>query len=350
MTEIITMKLTIPFVLLSINLITSYTYAKEKIQTVQCHISSPNWANELNKVCQLDEFYVYYSDLPNSEHKIPQITDINKNTIPDYVENIALQAKSSRDMFHLAGFRSPLKSPRYQNHATGIAIFLQNMKGNGAAFERAAQHPNIAKDMIQMPCSIALVISNNLDGFPGSWATVSHELFHLYQYSYTQFKNSWYLESLAFWADRSLKRENGSGTRNLPTLPQNPTDFYKQIYKQPYTHIWRRLFLINDTDVLKIPDHMKNRIYIGGQKVFANDEWRGTQFVLKFMQDMEKESNLITQQRDWPEYHWKENDQRLSAWNPIIFGLIQKQLQQPQYDQTEIQFIRTVDLKSIKSE
>lgn len=85
-------------------------------------------------------------------------------------------------------------------------------------------------------------------------------------YSYTQFKNSWYLESLAFWADRSLKRENGSGTRNLPTLPQNPTDFYKQIYKQPYTHIWRRLFLINDTDVLKIPDHMKNRIYIGGQK------------------------------------------------------------------------------------
>ena len=67
-------------------------------------------------------------------------------------------------------------------------------------------------------------------------------------------------------------------------------------------------------------------------------------------EDMEKESNLITQQRDWPEYHWKENDQRLSAWNPIIFGLIQKQLQQPQYDQTEIQFIRTVDLKSIKSE
>ena len=344
------MKLTIPFVLLGIGLMTSCTYAKKENSSVQCKVSSPAWANEFNKVYQLDEFYIYYSDLPNSEHKLPQTKDINKNNIPDYVENIALQAQNSRDMFQLAGFRSPLKSPRYQNSATAIAIFLQKIKNNGTAFETAAQYPNIATDMIKMPCSITFVISNNLEAFPGGWGTVAHELFHLYEYSYTQFKNSWYLESLAFWADRSLKRDNGSSTRNLLTLPQNPIDFNQQVYKQPYTHIWRRLFLINDTDVLKIPDHMKNRTYIGGQKVFADDEWRGTKFVLKFMQNMEKESDLITKQRSWPEYHWTEKDQRLPEWNPIIFGLIQKQLQQPQYDQPEIQFMRTVDLKTIKSE
>lgn len=344
------MKLTIPFVLLGIGLMTSCTYAKKENSSVQCKVSSPAWANEFNKVYQLDEFYVYYSDLPNSEHKLPQTKDINKNNIPDYVENIALQAQNSRDMFQLAGFRSPLKSPRYQNSATAIAIFLQKIKNNGTAFETAAQYPNIAKDMIQMPCSITFVISNNLEAFPGGWGTVAHELFHLYEYSYTQFKNSWYLESLAFWADRSLKRDNGSSTRNLPILPQNPIDFNQQVYKEPYTHIWRRLFLINDTDVLKIPDHMKNRTYIGGQKVFADDEWRGTKFVLKFMQNMEKESDLITKQRNWPKYHWTEKDQRSPEWNPIIFGLIQKQLQQPQYDQPEIQFMRTVDLKTIKSE
>ena len=344
------MKLTIPFVLLGIGLMTSCTYAKKENSSVQCKVSSPAWANEFNKVYQLDEFYIYYSDLPNSEHKLPQTKDINKNNIPDYVENIALQAQNSRDMFQLAGFRSPLKSPRYQNSATAIAIFLQKIKNNGTAFETAAQYPNIATDMIKMPCSITFVISNNLEAFPGGWGTVAHELFHLYEYSYTQFKNSWYLESLAFWADRSLKRDNGSSTRNLLTLPQNPIDFNQQVYKEPYTHIWRRLFLINDTDVLRIPDHMKNRTYIGGQKVFADDEWRGTKFVLKFMQNMEKESDLITKQRNWPKYHWTEKDQRSPEWNPIIFGLIQKQLQQPQYDQPEIQFMRTVDLKTIKSE
>ena len=350
MTEIITMKLTIPFLVLSISLMTACTYAKKENSSVQCKVSSPDWANEFNKVYQLDEFYVYYSDLPNSEHKIPQTKDINKNNIPDYVENIALQAKNSRDMFHLAGFRSPLKSARYQNSATGIAIFLQKIKGNGAAFERAAQHPNIAKDMIQMPCSITLVISNNLDGFPGTWATVTHELSHLYQYGYTQFKNSWYLESLANWADRAVKVDVTYSTKNLPSLPQNNQDFNKQIYKQSYTHIWRRLFLINDSDILEVPEKFKERTYIGGQKVFLDDEWRGTKFVLKFMQSMEKESDLITKQRNWPKYHWTEKDQRLPEWNPIIFGLIQKQLQQPQYDQPEIQFMRTVDLKTIKSE
>ena len=342
------MKYRISLILFNMLLLSSCSYAKK--EPIQCKVSTPDWANEFNKVYRVDEFSIYYSDLDSSPHKIPQTQDTNHNKIPDYVENIAIQAQNSRDMFHLAGFRSPLKSPRYQNNAENIAIFLKKIDGNGAAFEIPAQHPNIAKKMSPMQCSLALVVSNNLENFPSTWATVTHELFHLYQYGYTQFKNSWYLESLANWADRAVKVDITPNTKKLPPLPQSTQAFEEQVYKKTYTHIWRRLFLINNSDILQVPEKFKERTYIGGQKVFLDHEWRGTKFVVKFMQDMEKESDQITQQRSWPAYNWKEKDQRRPEWNPVIYSLIQKQLQQPQYDQTEIQFMRKVDLKTLNSE
>ncbi len=334
-------------IILACSVSISMTACADKVIAPQCKISQPAWATEFNRVYILDEFRIYWSDLNNSQHKLLQTKDTNNNQIPDYVENIALQAKNSRDMFKLAGFRSPLDSPRYKNNATSIAIFLQNIKGNGSAFEMPAQHPNIAASE-KMPCSIVLIVSTNLDGFPGTWTIVSHELFHLYSYGYAQFKNAWYSESIANWAERSLRVDNSSGTQRLGPLPQNQNELQQQVFKVNYTTIWRRLFYINDTDVLKIPDEMLKRRYVGGSKVFLDHEWRGTKFVLRFMQNLEKESDKISKQRQWPQYYWKEKDQHLIEWDPIIFGLIQKQLQQPAYDQKEIQFMRKVAIEDLK--
>ncbi|MDV2468644.1 hypothetical protein QR674_06580 [Acinetobacter chinensis] len=322
----------------------------EKKPQYNCTVTSPKWAKEFNKVYQLDEFRVYYSDLESSTHRLPQTSDINNNKIPDYVENIAIQAMNSRDMFKLAGFRSPLDSPRYQNSAESIAIFLQKTEGNGVAFERAARYPNLSINSKDMPCSISIVISNNLEGFPGSWATVTHELFHLYQYGYAQFKNSWYLESLANWADRAMKIDITNNTKRLPPLPQTRTEINQDIFGKAYTHIWRRLFLINDSDILEIPEDMLKRRYVGGSKVFLDNEWRGTHFVLTFMQNLEKESNRISAEKKWEPYHWKEKDQRSKEWDPLILQLIQKQLKQPEYDQKEIRFMRNISIPNLKSE
>ncbi len=317
-------------------------------KNISCRTSQPDWMPDLNRVYKVNEFHIYYSDLAESKHKLPQVADSNHNKIPDYVENIAIQASNSRDMFKLAGFRSPLHSPRYVNNAEAIAIFLLNINGNGTAFESPAIHTNISPNLKTMPCSLNIHISHNLEGFPGSWATVTHELFHLYQYGYAQFKNSWYLESLANWADRAVKIDITANTQKLPILPQNSTELENQIFKQSYTPLWRRLFLISQQDVLIVPKSMQDRTYIGGSKVFLDHEWRGTKFVLRFMQNLEKESDKISKQRQWPQYHWKEKDQRLTEWDPIIFGLIQKQLQQPAYDQKEIQFMRKVAIEDLK--
>ncbi|WOE40494.1 hypothetical protein [Acinetobacter chinensis] len=322
----------------------------EKKPQYNCTVTSPKWAKEFNKVYQLDEFRVYYSDLESSTQKLPQTADINNNKIPDYVENIAIQAQSARDMFKLAGFRSPLDSPRYKNSAESIAIFLQKTKGNGLAFEQAIRYPNMPIRTEKMPCSINIVISNNLEGFPGSWATVAHELFHLHQYGYAQFKSPWYMESLAFWADRSLKADLTRSTRNLPPLPQSDTAIRQEIFGEAYTHIWRRLFLINNSDVLKVPNNLLKRRYVGGSKVFLDNEWRGTHFVLTFMQNLEKESARVSAEKKWPLYNWKEEDQRSKEWDPLILQLIQKQLKQPEYDQKETRFMRNISIQNLKSE
>lgn len=334
-------------ILLTLLFITSCSQAK---QVKACRIDNNKNLKTFNRVYKADEFYIYYSDLANSPDKLTQTADLNKNNIPDYVENIAIQAQASRDIFKYAGFQSPLQSKRYKGQTQVIAIFIKNLGGNGIAFEV----PSIAAQIgtqEAMPCALIINLSTNLTDFPANyWTTVTHELFHLYEYGYAQFKNSWYTESLANWSERALRVDNTTGTRKLQALPQNSDQITAQIFQKNYTPLWRRLFYINNTDVLTIPTTLQKQTYVDGSLVFKDNEWRGASFILKFMQNMEKESDLITKQRNWPEYHWAEKDQRLPEWDPIIFGLIQKQLQQPQYDQPEIRFMRTVDLKTLKSE
>ena len=341
------MKKTIPLFILLNLAFTQISCAKNTPSFPECRTTQPAWGSEFNKVYQVDEFKIYYSDLANSRNKLPNMQDLNSNNIPDYVENIAIQAQSSRDIFKYAGFISPLDKPRYTN-AKSIGIFLKTMDGNGVAYEGIRRHDNLST-VIEMPCSISIDVSNNLDQFPANyWTTVTHELFHLYQYGYSQFKNSWYLESLANWAERGLKLDITNSTKSLPPLPQNSTELEEKVFSQSYTPMWRRLFLIYEKDKLVIPNHLKDRTYTDGSKVYKDDEWRGTHLVLNIMNNLEKESDKITKQENWPNYFWKEDDQRSKRWDPVIFNIIQKQIKQAKINTPEAQFIKTTEIKSIQ--
>ena len=314
----------------------------------ECAINRTQWSTGFNKVYQLDEFYVYYSDQPDNPNTPIDTQDLNQNKVPDYIENIAIQAQASRDAFSLAGFRHPLKSPRYQN-VKAIAIFVQKLSGNGLAYEMPVKH-SLIPAIKNMPCSLPISISNSLPDFPGSyWTTVTHELFHLYQYSYSQFKNKWYLESMANWAERALRVDINAQTKKLAPLPQNTAQLQEQLFNQAYNPMWRRLFYIDQNDVLELPAQLTSRKYINGDAVFKDQVWYGTRFALNFLQDLELSSNTMSKELKWPTYGWKESDQKLNKWNCTIFQIYQKNLQAMPVDLKETAAMRKLSQRELNS-
>ena len=312
---------------------TQLAYSQNIDQPVTCRTNALPQAKDFNKLYQKDEFRIFYSTLASSKNRLQDHTDQNKNGVPDYVEDVATQAVASREIFKAAGFRHPLQSPRYQN-VDNISIFIQDFKGNGVAYEVPASHPNLPNPM---PCSLVMHISTDLKDFPGNyWTTVTHELFHLYQYGYSQFKNTWYLESLANWAERGLRVDLSTATKKLPHLPKNIQSLQQEIFNEGYHRLWRRLSVIESQDHLIIPTHLEKMRYSDGSLVFKDREWKNTALVLNVMQNLEQTSLKISQEKQWNAYNWKESDQRLTQWDPIIWQNIQAALKQQGYQSQEV--------------
>ncbi len=326
-------------------IIASATCLFSPLLIADCRVSSPAWTQQFNQVYQADEFYIYYTNRTNSKDRVPQ-QDINKNNIPDYVEDVARQAQASRDMFEVAKLQHPLHSPRYKNKAQAIAVFIKDMKGNGVAYEVVSRHPSVSTQT-PMPCSLVINISNRLTDFPGNyWTTVTHELFHLYQYGYSQFKNSWYLESLANWSERALRIDINQQTKNLKALPQNVKALEQEIFKASYNPLWRRYFYIQPNDVLNVPKQLQLKTYIDGSPIFKDHVWYGTRFVKNFLVDLSAASYQISEQYQWPKYNWKEADQRRTEFNCTIFTVYQKQLKKQKKLTKEAQFLASFPLSS----
>lgn len=307
----------------------------------KCRTNALPQAEDFNRVYQRDEFKIFYSTLANSPHRLKHTKDQNKNGIPDYVEDVMTQAIASREIFKAAGFRHPLNSPRYQN-VENISIFIQSLKGNGVAYEAPARHPNMIHPM---PCSLVMHISTELKDFPANyWTTVTHEFFHLYQYGYTQFKNTWYLESLANWSERALRVDLVPSTKNLPALPRNSQAIQKEIITKGYHPLWKRLSVIEMQDRLLIPPHLQKMRYSDGSLVFKDQEWRNTALVLNVMQNLEQASLNISQEKKWNAYNWKEADQRLKTWDPIIWQNIQAAFKNQSYQSQEVKQLLQIKL------
>ncbi|GAA5010865.1 hypothetical protein GCM10023206_18830 [Acinetobacter puyangensis] len=279
--------------------------------------------DNLNVVYLNNKIRVYYSNDLNNIDFIVDRVDINRNNIPDYVENIAIQANATLDVLNHLGFINPLESQRYKGVAQFIDIHLISVKGNGVAYEMPAMWGN--KKSKQDKIALLVVIRNNIENFPGDyWTTVTHELFHLYQYGYSQFKGGWYLEGMANWAERSL-RAGAVGRNYNQKLPQTQAELEK-IYNTPYNHLWHRLAVLSDkTDgTMKLPQSLLSQTYVDGSKVFKDDKLRGYKFMRRILENLTIASNEISIQNNRDPYYWAEKDQRSALNRPIILRVIQQ--------------------------
>lgn len=130
--------------------------------------------------------------------------DENVNGIPDQVEDVALQVEAMHKlMVEALGFPDPFKSKRF-HPAKMVEIFFMGR-------ERMKNASGIAYDELQKakeepPGTKSIRFRMASDVQPHRNATPAHEYFHLIQYGNSYFKNSWYAEGTARWAEGLLGR------------------------------------------------------------------------------------------------------------------------------------------------
>ncbi|MFV5550216.1 hypothetical protein VXQ35_16760 [Acinetobacter oleivorans] len=212
-------------------------------------------------------------------------TDINKNNIPDYVENIAIQANTTIEALDYLGFVNPLNSPRYKSEVNYIDIHLVNISYNGIAYDK----PYLASfDGIKKDKALLIKLNSRLKNFPGNyWTVVAHEIFHLYQYGYSPLKPSWYLEGMANWSERLLRKDD-IDIRGRVLLPTNTNSLLNDIYLIPYNKLWYRLAFLSkiDNSQLNLPDSIIKRTYVDGSLVFKDKSFSGYIFMRNFLSNL----------------------------------------------------------------
>ena len=327
----------------------------EKI--VPCNPLSHPELKKLERVHSLGDFRVFYTERPPSsgvDHRLPpqSAIDRNGNGVPDFVENVAKQAEAARQTFNLLGFRDPLESPRYRA-VRFIDINILNMAGNGLAADSPIHYSSVGRTS---DCTLRIDISSQLEtqmvGTPGNqyqaeltkhWFVVAHEVFHLFQYGYTQFKRGWINEPVAKWAEYTMRMQASYPTSPDYTLPATLEEFQTHIAAAPTgttaNRFWARLIELLDTssDELRVPiELLMTEPYVDGQLIFKDDALRGAAFIGAVYQTLDAEDDIVSHGNGWNYHNWAESDQTSATHDARLLRAIQRVLQRSGVSNAEI--------------
>lgn len=264
---------------------------------------------------QIDEFVVLY-DL-SGDKAITDQGDLNNNDIPDIIEDIMLQLITMRDVLEALGFTHPFDQYRYERAGVErIYVGMRNLNGNGVAFD--PPHRDVTHEA--KPCTLLIGLSHELK--TGS-LTPAHELFHLYQYGYTVFKNSWYLEGVARWAENLL------GKRNYPT-GAIPRTFEEEeaLFAQSYDAVSFWMALLNTVspstlDVRRYSDELLSRSYVNGGQVIQDEATtHGASAIIDLLESFGNLDIQISQVTGREVKSWSNAERSDAANNVSMFNAI----------------------------
>ncbi len=148
-------------------------------------------------------FKIHYDTV--GTHKVPT-ADSNSNSIPDYVENLALYADSSyRTMITYLGYRIPPSDGSAGGDAK-YDIYTENMPYYGYT------QPELPGPQPWNDYTSYISVHNNFIGFPPNTdpegiqkgamkVTVGHEYFHAVQFAYDVGEAEWFMEISSTWME-----------------------------------------------------------------------------------------------------------------------------------------------------
>lgn len=241
-----------------------------------------------------------------------QSVNLAINNRPTVINDLLLQLHSADKYFsQKLELVQPLLQKRYKK-AEFIDVYLIAMgQGNGSAFDEviAGRKSNHAD---KVSCSIKIHINKNNQ--PSFSITPAHELFHLYQYSNSMFKASWYLEGMTRWVERAFV---GVKTRDLKAItPSSCSDVYQEKYSA--SRYWQDLAKRKSSNDILIDEDFLQLKYSDGRSVFNNSVFKNGGAAAEIFNELEKESLNLSKSLKLPPYRWPENLQRSPKFNNNI--------------------------------
>lgn len=253
------------------------------------------------------EFRIFYSLA--GQDALPNSADANRNGAPDYVDRIASELAAARELYeHQLQLKSPLQSPRYNNQAEFIDVHLLSfpLTSNGAkhgiaydelsSFDRAREPGRKTKVLV-------MDISSDL---PPRNATAAHELFHLYQNGYTLFKNRWFTEGTARWAE-GMDKKASPAVGQLPRSVSEVNGLFQKTYEA--ATFWN--VVVNRMDPA------------GG----------GRAFIRPLFEELGRMDDMASAQNGLSSAKWTEKEQMSPANDAYIWKALQDTLAQPAFRQ-----------------
>ncbi len=273
----------------------------------------------LEQVYKIEGLRIFYTLKGKEALPRNKRADRNRNGVPDYVEDIGAQLSAAMQIYtRVFKLKHPLKTKRYGSVDFIDVHLIGSLKGyNGMAYDgiikfgRSQDKPGATSIFIDINHKIT--IEN---------ATPAHELFHLFQSGYTMFKNRWFTEGMARWAERIVKF--GSGYSNLYSRPSARRDIEK-LFKQNYeAGVYFITLSKLAADRMKLPTKIANIRYISSKKRVIKDELvYGAAFMKALLQQLARGSELEAQKHGLKRFFWKERRQKsaLNNW-PIWQALL----------------------------
>lgn len=245
--------------------------------------------------------------------------DSTNSGIPDYVETILYKFETAYGLLTDSfGLNSPLEDGFFAKFGVKyIDIFMRDIpREHGIAsgmvyddiFELLNGTPYQGK---------SLKITVHRDLIPKT-ATPIHELFHIFQYSYTHFNNMWFMEGLARWSQSIMQEKRGK----VEPLPKTKEELDILVHKLHDAEFFfnQLITLSEEGDSFTIPQYLQNNSEI------YNNKKTGSIFMKIFLENCNKQQQLMEQtlksrKIDNSRYWTRENKRSVNN-NQYIFKAI----------------------------
>lgn len=253
------------------------------------------------------------------------LTDADKNNVPDQVEDTAKQAWAAYQLYcETLKFPDPLQASRYEGvQWIQVSILHKDrIEGlNGLAFDEPQRSSE--KTDPQGTKAITAAVGNHLN--PIENASASHEIFHLIQYGATYFKPRWFLEGMARWSERGLGK-GGIGEVKYdprgpwPQSPNHQIELFRKTYDSDFV-LWYPIARQDDKrgllPVAKLSKELKTLKYSNGQPVLRDNELVGADIMRDVLLELDKLDDVAFKELGYES--WSEDNQRSEKNSPYVY-------------------------------
>lgn len=214
------------------------------------------------------------------------MADRNNDGVPDYVENMLYKLETARllltESFHL---KNPLSSGFFRaKGAKYFDVYIRDIpKENGIA--SGIVHDDKHEILAGTPFrgkSLKISLHRNLIPRTG---TPLHELFHVFQFNYSQFNNPWFMEGLGRWSQSIITKSSGKEEK-LPSSSGELDELLNKSHDAEF--FWNRLSaLCDESGTFVIPEQLSKNDEI------ANNIRPGAKLIKAVLENTEQECPLI---------------------------------------------------------